>query len=386
MANAIGYIADYLTALFDGTNAVEHVETMAALRGSVGVANPSQMARTRVALGNVMAKKGRAIIELNGDSNTFGYLSEALSGTSASLKTHSPAAFLASIFKLPSRCETVSGNGNADYTSLGIYDPTLVVAAAWQNTSFPTLGGQAFNGTGAAGAWAKTPLDAWNTADVYTRGAGAFSISNGTVVQNVSPTSGPLVKTTYSTGSAAAIQTLSIAQTGGVGQAILRVDCYDSANPKVNFSLSGGIGNTTSRLTESATYSTVPVLQAVAPHCVFFCYGLNDWNTALPISTFTSNYQAGITGMLSISDVGLVVPSPPGGSPGTAGGPAWTEFVAAIYALGKANNIPVVDYTARMVDWATSNALGQRNGPLHNTATGYADNAMALDNFLTGII
>jgi lysophospholipase L1-like esterase len=134
-------------------------------------------------------------------------------------------------------------------------------------------------------------------------------------------------------------------------------------------------------VTTTPAYGKQPTLLnvgATKPDLIILDMLINDWNNNIAPAGCQTAMQSFITAAKSATqDLLLVVPVPP---QETAHTYTWSQFVAVVYALADANNLPLIDMTARWVDYPTANTKGLRFDNLHPNAMGYADKAQAIAN------
>ena len=333
---------------------------------------------------------GRMKIACIGDSNTIGYRSE--SSSSSLVVNASPSVFadlLAKHFTVSRDSVWGGGGSGIGAANLAALDPRIALNAGWVDgvtgTNVGLAGGSLVNNTN-ANALSFTPVGAWNTADIYAVGLAAgtetYSADVGGTATNFSPTAFVTTKSTYSPGSKA-VQTLNLKKVAGSNINHFAIDCYDNTTGHVaiwNIGHSGSKATDWASSAASAIYGKFPLLALLTAHLSVIQLGLNDYDNAVSIASYIAAMQTVITQQLTTGDVVLVVPAPPGAAT-VGGGPAWSEFVAAIYALAVTNNLPVIDLTRRFVDYSTMNALGLRTDVLHPNKLGYGDSGLALYGF-----
>lgn len=102
---------------------------------------------------------------------------------------------------------------------------------------------------------------------------------------------------------------------------------------------------------------------------------LNNWLDQVMPTTYYADMQTIITAAKLTGDVLLVVPVP---TVFTLAALVYQQAIQAeIYALSKANNVPILDMTKRWVSYANKSTLYSADG-IHPTAIGYSDEASAI--------
>lgn len=114
----------------------------------------------------------------------------------------------------------------------------------------------------------------------------------------------------------------------------------------------------------------------------FIELGINDWNTAVSISEFSTNLQGIVdTVKATGATVVLVTSNYPSG-----GDTTWPAYVSAIYDVADSRDVPLIDFADRLGLYSQYNADGQvydeASDTLHLTPAGYAHKARAWWNAL----
>ena len=164
----------------------------------------------------------------------------------------------------------------------------------------------------------------------------------------------------------------------GAGSAwyVLAVSCGHANGIDIhNIGISG---STTTDWNNILFYQSKTVSQGMPAVTVFLSLGVNDARASVPIATYKTNMGALITGHLSARDVILIVPSPPRTTDVTQ--VIWDSYVSAMYDLADTYDLPLIDLTAAYQSWIIGNSKGYYTDNLHETALGYAANAIIVTN------
>jgi hypothetical protein len=350
-------------------------------------------------LQKVIQRTGNARICAVGDSTTFGYLGGPGNSATNSIVGAYPtqlAQILLTQYGINASSETFFGEGmNANGApGFSTADPRIVVGSSWTaNAAMLSLGGQTYKATTSTNALSFTPAVAVDTFKVFyivqsTGGTLSVNLDGGTA-------------TTQSTGGTAGVASMTL--TGAVGTHtvnvtwasggevdVIGVEASNSTMPNVIIENAGAGGAKAANLASqagpygggfAAIYSLVGCDLSIDED------GINDWNAAVTIPSFTTSMQTVVTAQRNAgSDVAIFSPVP--SNPGTTNA-AQLTYVNALQGIAAANSngasltLPFINNWQAFYGptngttngWAYANAQGWMADNLHPSAYGYAANA-----------
>ncbi len=273
------------------------------------------------------------------------------------------------------QCDTRITKGS-DFTYLTA-TPSLggAIYIASADTSNPFLFAPAANDVNPT-----TMVDTFIITYVINSGLGVISASvNGAtpVTQNTNGASGWGQKTiTCPLGA----NTLTIKWSSGGLIAIVGIEAYNSQKKWVSIVNAGWGGAKASQIAANPggnTWNPLPMISNISPDLTIINIGINDWNAATSVGTYTSQMQSIITQALTTGDVILVTPNPSNPS-GNASQATQQLYITAIYTLAATNSLLLIDVWSRFVSYAVSNPLGLYGDSLHPNGAGYADITKAI--------
>lgn len=147
----------------------------------------------------------------------------------------------------------------------------------------------------------------------------------------------------------------------------------------INLGQSGS--STINWISVAAQYAPLNAIGRWLPDLTILKLGINDWQGADDVATYTVNMQTIITKAKSVGDLIMVTPNPTGS---TANQATQRQYCDAVLALGVTNNVVVWDQHAALVDYATQNALGNMFDLLHPKAVLFNDEGNFLSQLLVG--
>jgi len=327
----------------------------------------------------VVSGLSRARLLAIGDSNTVGW---AALGTGSNRRAHAYPTALARLLPeyRPTQANVfgrqITSSAAADYE---IYDPRLVIGNGWGSSGSSAGGGMWANST-TTEALVFTPSEVWDTAEVYVALDAAASIDigiSGTMASH-NPTTGSIVKLTYSAPTAA-VQALEIARASGSAR-IVGWHCYDSRTAGLDIINVGRSGWRSDQAADATSYySPLNAAAALAADLWIVQLGLNDFNQDIAVSTFTASMDAILSRAQGLGVPVVLVVSM---TPGATSTPPWSEYRAAVYGLAETYGCAVVDIGIRFGAYATAVSDGLVSDSLHPNAYGYAETAQAIRNLL----
>jgi len=349
---------------------------VAAINTLPTLSSPYKLRKTQAALARVRAGIANMTVCCVGDSIEAGVSSQG-NTSGGTIWTNAKATawptLLATLLNnagLKASIDNVTSD-NLTNTHLGTvpaYDPRVALGANWSYQALPVPGGFPIAavagslGAAAAETLAFTPAGAFTSVDVYwyrSGSVGTFTIDiGGGVLGTQAAGANGVVKTTI-TGMADTTHTLNLIRTVLGSVLILGIVCYRSTAKSVNILNMGGSGMTSTQWNDSTgLYSPVPALGAYAPDLTIIKLGTNDWSNVNSFSAATTaaNLTALVTKAQQTGDALLVVPPPSITSYASAANQATT--ISAIYAVGAAMSVPILDLTTRWDSYTVSNALG----------------------------
>lgn len=344
---------------------------------------PTSLPNYRAALAKAVSQTGVATIIGVGDSTTEG-LGAGSGGTTNvnNAKVNSYLAQLARLFTnagVPAAQDTIIGDNGSGGTSAltTAYDPKATFAGSSWSEANGGLGGNLYVNTAGTDIFAYTPAVATDTINVYwLDSTTSFIVSDGGTLLGTL-TGGntfTLRKSTFTRTKST--NPVNIARVSGTVD-LQSVDTHDSTSARVKI-MNAGVGGITSNYVASSgsAWQAINAITAYSPSLVILNLGINDQRTSVSLATFTANMQGFITKCQTNNiDVLLVWHQPDNASVVPANTPV---FFAATQALALANNLPMVDLSARYVSYGQMNAKGDYYDGIHQTPQGYADIAMAI--------
>jgi len=229
-----------------------------------------------------------------------------------------------------------------------------------------------------------------DTFDVYYRlqpasgSTGTFSVSatgGGVTTVDAAVTGGlnRIGKVTVTASTVATNNTVIIAGlTAAKNVDIVGVEPYLSTTKKVRIGNGGASGSKTADWTAyyqgnaTFTYGALDAIKAYGPDLTIIDLGINDAGGAVDIATYSANLALIIATCQASGDVILKTPLPSGGNTEYVRIPYEVQYGAHFKTLG----LPVIDFNARVVDYATYFAAGFMQGDgLHGNDYSYLDMA-----------
>lgn len=340
---------------------------------------PRAMARYRQARAKAIQGRGRCNVLLLGDSNTVGRNALGVNLDNRRLSSPDTLARILPAYYGATRGNVMGwmiGSNGTDPT----YDPRFSPGSGWASNGVVSIGGGSWKNSTTTNPLEFTPDDEWDTADIWVAIEAAATLQAGVIgsLTSYTPTTGQIVKLTYAAPTLAQ-QMLEIARVSGTVQ-VIGWDCY-KAGEGMSIINAGRSGSRSDEIGDSTTwYSPLPAAAAIAPDLAVIQIGLNDIAQGIDPSVYQANLETLVAGMLSAgSDVVLVVPMHPS-EPRTY---PWSDYVAAMYAVAAAHDLPVIDISNRLGTYTESNAAGWQADTLHPNATGYCETAILYRSLLT---
>ena len=344
-------------------------------------ANSTYLRKWRKALSGTLTGQANAKLLMVGDSTTAG-----LYAPSTPSYTNTPSNVMSRILNkslVQTNTNSVHGDSTRNNPVAGFttFDSRVgaVGFAAWNQTGFHTGGGNAFGNATTTTSLVFTPVEAFDTIDIYsidnTGGYGQWTVNvdGGATLATVDNNGARAIrKTTVS--CALATHAINIQRNGVGGQVfIIGICCRNSAVKTVDiYNIGQGGAITADWATVSGGVGELSSITAYAPDLTIIDLSINDRRLGLYTSTFDTNLQTIVTTAKATGDVILCTPAP-----SSLGYSAYTtesniaNFNAAIYAVAKANNCLVFDKQALLVSYAQAAAEGLYNDTLHPNAAGY---------------
>lgn len=354
-----------------------------------------RLPRFRKALSRVLAGTGNAVMAFAGDSTTAG-----LSSQGTEKFSQAPSSVAAAILAR-SLCNTNLGSSFGDGTRASgtnarftQFDSRFVLGGAWNTPGgFSTAGGSSFLNASDTATLAFTPVDPFDTIDIYSivntgYGTWTVNVDGGAALATVNDNNSPRVIKKTSVSCAAGTHTINI-QRNGTGGAVVIIGIATRLSSKKCLEFWNlGSGSTRADQWASSAAGTIdmlPVLAGYAADLYWINVGINDWRTGL----YTAAYDANLTTIVTAcraagGDVILEKPVP---SAATATAFTTAENIAQFYAaidrVAEALGVPVFSRQARLTTYDEAFAAGFMMADLlHPNPEGYAalgrDQASAL--------
>lgn len=345
----------------------------------INLYNPLYLPNWRVAAGTARTTSTRPLVICLGDSTTAG-----LWGNGAATGNQTPYTYPTQLGQLltsagiPCQTQSFSGFGQPSWDS-------RITTASWASSPYTTVGGPFLYATSSgAGTFKFLPTTTVDTFVIYWFGGSGngtfnYAINNGSTTGVSTNTSGYTYTTTVST--TLGTNTLDITWASGGYVYLCGVRAYNSTIPGVDIMQAGWSGSTSSwwQTSPLANYSVY------GPALTILNLGINDWNTAVGVSTFTTNMQALITQIKASANGDLILCTPnPTQVAGTVPLATQKGYVNALYTLASSNGLPLIDlFNGRFVTWELASSYGLMGDIYHPKGCGYSDIALALSKVLT---
>lgn len=358
-----------------------------------GVMNAGLVPHWTACTAKVKINAGSCRVLAVGDSTTMGAYSST--GNVGEVFAGSYPTRLAQYLNspiLPVNRDSFMGAGGATTGTSVLFNDARIVSTGWISTSL-TVGGGFFNATSTS-SLAFTPTSQVNQFKLW------YVVSNNTGVLSWTIDAGSPTNISES-GSTGIFS--SIIPAGALGSHVLHlnwvsgtvfflgVEATNTATGSVDIINAGNSGSTAVTWNGLSQIGARNATVALAPDVILLDLGINDWNTSIgeSVAAYTSNMQALITAWKPTSDIILVTPAPSSitqtGEPPLA---IQKQYVAAMYSLAAANNLPIIDNFNRWGSFEIKNlAPAQFYGnPIHPNSPGYSDFAQSITTQLLSTV
>ena len=352
------------------------------------------------ALENTRAGNGPLIIAMHGDSNTAGAGAGTSTGGMVDAQKWSVGSQLARILDrtfMYTTNDSFFGDQNCGDAGVTLqqYDPRFgALGSGWSLISGPTLGRKMFQGTaGGAGAVTFTPNKPWNRVRIFCGSnsscapttnvkAGASTIGN---LNTYRATGDALSDQTFSTGSAAAVQSFSLDGVVGGTTFLCGAIFWDSENPGCVIVSGAWYGGFVAQLnTTTFPWSPRNVAAALGAGLHIGNATINDANGPTAVGTFKASSLDFYTALAASGDV-LITGMTPSSTPSTATLDAYKGALQDI-ASTISSPFPLIDWRDQVGDtYAIANASGWMYDGNHLKGVGYSRQAALYANFIRTI-
>jgi hypothetical protein len=363
------------------TSLVADVPSLHYLTRGIFLPPLPNLPKWRYGLAGVLQSFRPTTMAFVGDSNTRGSQSD---GNGIARRIHSHPSVVARLLNrlYPTKDASFWGSsGETDPSTYAIYDSRLSAGAGW-GFSEPSVGGEMWSNSTTTTALSFDPGIVWDTAELWVASTDAaeLTLDIGDTATTFNPTIGHIGKITYSTVRGA--NTLNIKRAAGqlnIVGCLLR----DSIQPEINvLNMGRGGWRAGHWVADDSFYSPRNALIAIAADLYIIELGLNEFIGSESIASFTNNMQSLIDACASTGAAVVMVTS----VTATSSRPIpWSDYVVAISTLAQANNLPLIDMTARFGVPADLAALPWKTDTEHPNFYGYADKAKVVANFLEQI-
>lgn len=272
-------------------------------------------------------------------------------------------------------------------TSMNDYilrDSRVAITGSVVTGSFPCLGGAEFALTAAA-TLSFTPQDNTTTAEIYWKDAAAgvswtWAVDGGSATTVNSLNNNSIRKTTISLGSAGA-HTIVITWVSG-NVRIYGIECYDdtAGRKEITFRQWGISGATASAMIDNTgTPSSGRLTQlTVSPADLIIseCGVVNSWRNGTAVSTVETQLTTYVQAVKAAgSDFMFLAPPYDNGTSGAT--TSQDKYVAAMYRVALAQNVPLIDLRRRWISFSYAVTQGWmvNTDNVHPTKNGYIDQA-----------
>lgn len=352
-----------------------------AFLGSGGAPAPL-LPKFRTALLASIAGTGRTTIAMTGDSTTAG-----VGATYAQAVPALIGGLYKSQLALPDMGQSMFGCGIGQVSNTNYIIYNSAISGSFGGSSGLSVGGNLISESPnnvTLVSYAGTSYDTiefWYPVTVSGGSATVKMKLDATTIATVNQTS-----VTEGAGHTKASGTAGVPliETGASGATFsIGFWAYDAANNGCAVLNMGYSGATVSAwLDVSHAYSPVGMLAIIPRNLQTICLGINDWNTAVPLATYSANLQTFINNAIAAgSDVMLIGPNR---TPISAGISLATQntYIAAMQAVATSNNLAFFDIgsISGFSSWEIADANGWMNEgtPDHPNATGYGIIAPAI--------
>lgn len=368
-----------------GANTTQSISVVAGLAAkNTFNASASLLPNSRRKLASSLTGSSRFRIAYVGDSTTMGVSSSTL--TFAQTKSSVFAGRLNAL-GIPTRTDNAltvqqliyKTGGNCANDSRLTFGAGAAVATALQASVAYTL----VSLTSSTGTITFAPTGTVTSFDIWYYGAsaGTFSwqIDGGSATTITVPFNGVMNKTTVT--AAAGVHTLTLTWLSG-SILIGMIEAYNTAVNDVTVMNMGisGIASPAAIALPGTNFGQLGMWVDMAADLYILNLGINDSYDDLALSVSQANIQTLITNLQSVgADVILEVPEMCSTSSGwlspSNGGVARQQALGAmLYGLSASNNVPLLDISGRLGQFAVANALGfMGSDGIHPSVTGYSD-------------
>lgn len=342
--------------------------------------SPYLLPRWTSCAARVKVNAGNCRVIMVGDSTTYGLGSNGSLSTGDITVSSYPARlaqYLNSTVLPAQRDAVIGAGGGTGSGNACLNDNRIGCGGGWGvNATFFTAGGDTFLAT-TAGTLTFTPTDQvdtfifWYLSNGF--GTGTYAVDGGSTTAFSEAGGSGLHSITIAAGTLGS-HILDIAWTSG-SVYVIGFEAYNSALGTVIIE-NAGWGGSRSQSWDSGSaqpYFPQSTITGMAPDVVVLNLGINDWSIAVPVANYTTFLQALITSWQVHSDVILVTPDP--SSNGFVPLTTQQPYIAALYQLAIANNIPLIDNFSRWGSYERANPapMSFYFNNLHPDASGYSD-------------
>lgn len=363
---------------------------------------PYRMPNTQVGMANVRAGLANFKVAFIGDSFFCGNFSNgSVWNSNRALTIPMMIAPILTSAGIPASTDAmVADQGASTHTgTLNGYDTRVTVGASWLNASSAvTTGGNLINnstsglGSAAAETFTLTPAESFDTLDYYyyfqTATAGYTLDLGGSALLTITASSGDNTIKKATITKTAGTGVAHLIRTSNATIVFMGMHPYLSTNKSVQILNMGNSGTRTSTwATQSGPYATFAGLTLWAPQLSIVMLGINDAFDGRTQSAIATDLTAICTRCLTLGDALLVAQPLVETAFATLANQAAAR--AAVYQVGAAMGINVLDLNARWVSYANAAALnyfyvadGTTVNRVHPVQLGYQDMANAIASVL----
>jgi hypothetical protein len=290
---------------------------------------------------------------------------------------------------IPASCHGIVCSNPGNSWNLATSDSRVSFGGGWSQLTTPSMGGGIIQASGAGGTLNFTPaknVDSFRVWHIQNTGLGTYglAVNSGTVTtQSTSGTTG-YASSAIKTATLGA-NTLNISEPGGGLLFLDAIEAWDSTMSQVTITNAGWPGGKLADISSGPTgFGPLAAALAFAPDLYVVCIGINDWNNATPLATFTAALTPFLTALQAKADVVLVSPAP--SSVGNTGVSNATQqgFVQAMHDAAQSLGIPFVDNWSRFGNWDQVSVMYApgTTGFIHPNMLGYAEFALPVTRVL----
>lgn len=337
---------------------------------------PDHLPKTRLALYRVRAAITNMTVDCIGDSTT-----DVTDGTRLKSWARKCSDALSSIANVPSSYDSWAGQSTRT-TLAGIVaaDSRMTLGEGWVSVAQSSYGGNIlYVPSSSTNAMTFTPYKAWNVIEIEylaASGNGTFAIvTNGAAMATVNANSSTSLRFETYTAATPSTQAVSIVHTGTGGVVfILSVRLSNSSEPRVLVTNAGWSSSTSSSWSTNYTLSHYGSLSRITKRkadLLVVSLGVNDWNGATTLETYTTNINIIVTTQLAAGGEVLLVGQLESDPASYATAKRQSEFRAVLLDIAATRpGVAFLDTRYKFGSYSEANASGYMADARHPNEAG----------------